>query len=335
MPLQWEVWVRGGCSPGDAGAAALLPPPSLGDLPAPSPGFDLVGDFRCLPARWLPGNPAVVVGWLWLRAGSPVPDTRPVLPRPLPLGLWLRFATSGEVLWSFCSRQARRAPGSLQPLRGKGPTGTALCFHLSVLERGGFGSLGACPFAALLLAQVRVCRCPCAGFRGPRAKCRGRSREQLPPLGANVPASPSPASRISVPVPPSSSIPLPLLGEGQVSPLSPCPRFGRCPLDSGCRTPSRSRQSLFCRGQSGAGGAGLGRVPPNTNQEGERVYPSSWGGTAGSVHCKIPPPPQPGGTGRGKGGLSAAPGNKESVWLMTALRKRGETNVPLIGGEVT
>lgn len=79
-----------------------------------------------------------------------------------------------------------------------------------------------------------------------------------------------------------------------MSPLSPCPCFGRCPLDSGCRTPSRSRQSLFCRGQSGAGGAGLGRVPPNTNQEGECVYPSSWGRTAGSVHCKIYPPPRPG-----------------------------------------
>lgn len=45
-------------------------------------------------------------------------------------------------------------------------------------------------------------------------------------------------------------------------------------------------------------------------------------------------PPTPAG-GKGKGGLSAAPGNKESVWLVTALRKRRETNVPLIGGEVT
>lgn len=47
------------------------------------------------------------------------------------------------------------------------------------------------------------------------------------------------------------------------------------------------------------------------------------------------PPTPAGGRGKGKGGLSAAPGNKESVWLVTALRKRGETNVPLIGGEVT
>lgn len=28
----------------------------------------------------LAGNPGEAVGWLWLRAGSPVPDTRPVLP---------------------------------------------------------------------------------------------------------------------------------------------------------------------------------------------------------------------------------------------------------------
>lgn len=47
------------------------------------------------------------------------------------------------------------------------------------------------------------------------------------------------------------------------------------------------------------------------------------------------PPTPASGRGKGKGGLSAAPGNKESVWLVTALRKRGETNVPLIGGEVT
>lgn len=183
---RWEVWVRGG-----VWVPQLCSPPSLGDLLAPSPGFDLVGDFRCLPACWLPGNPAVVVGWLWLRAGSPVPDTRPVLPRPLPSGLWLTFATSGEVLWSFCSQQARRAPGSLQPLRGKGPAGTALCFHLFVLEQGGFGSLSVCPFAALF-AQVCMCRCPCAEFRGPRAKCQGRSREQPAP-GSKRPCFPFPS----------------------------------------------------------------------------------------------------------------------------------------------
>lgn len=51
--------------------------------------------------------------------------------------------------------------------------------------------------------------------------------------------------------------------------------------------------------------------------------------------CAAGSPHPLGGTGRGKGGLAAAPGNKESVWLVTALRKRGETNVPLIGGEVT
>lgn len=34
-------------------------------------------------------------------------------------------------------------------------------------------------------------------------------------------------------------------------------------------------------------------------------------------------------------GEAVAPKNKESVWLVTALRKRRETNVPLIGGEVT
>lgn len=50
--------------------------------------------------------------------------------------------------------------------------------------------------------------------------------------------------------------------------------------------------------------------------------------------CAARHPPTPAG-GKGKGGLSAAPGNKESVWLVTALRKRRETNVPLIGGEVT
>ena len=59
------------------------------------------------------------------------------------------------------------------------------------------------------------------------------------------------------------------------------------------------------------------------------------GGGLRGLRCKTPPPA--GGTGRrkGKGGLAADPGNKESVWLVTALRKRGETNVPLIGGEVT
>lgn len=78
--------------------------------------------------------------------------------------------------------------------------------------------------------------------------------------------------------------------------------------------------------QRGAGGAGLGRVPPNTNQE---------GGAAGSVRGETPPQLGKGGSGRGKRGPAAAPGNKESVWLVTALRKRGETNAPLIGGEVT
>lgn len=61
---------------------------------------------------------------------------------------------------------------------------------------------------------------------------------------------------------------------------------------------------------------------------------------AGDEDCRVCAlqdhhPPAAGGMGRGKRGLSAAPGNKESVWLVTALRKRGETNVPLIGGEVT
>ena len=60
---RWEVWVQEGCSPGDTGAAALLPS-QLGGLACLSPGFDLAGDFRCLPAYWLPGNPATVLGWL-------------------------------------------------------------------------------------------------------------------------------------------------------------------------------------------------------------------------------------------------------------------------------
>ena len=213
-----------------------------------------------------------------------------------------------------------------------------LCFHLSVLEQGCFGSPGVCPFTALLFAPMCMSWCPCAEVRGPRAKCQGWSREQFPPEQTSLLPLPQHLAFLSQ-LPPLAASP------SSCGVRAKCPRCYRAhisavvPLTLGAIPPHAPRQSPFCRGQSRAGGAGLGRVAPNTNKEGERVYPGSWGGD-----CRVwglqglgtaRPPPPARGTGRGKGGLAAAPGNKESVWLVTALRKRGETNVPLIGGEVT
>lgn len=214
-------------------------------------------------------------------------------PTPLLLGLWLRLGASGEVLCSTPRSAAGSSACAWEPLRGKGPVGTARCWHRH-------------PMCTELCAQMWT---PCTPSGVP---------QQSPPL------SPMPGCGA-----PAESIPLP---SGTASPLSPCPSCPRgcCPRDSGCQTPSRSPTKTLLsgteQGSAGLGGAGLGRVPPNTNQE---------GGAAGSVRGETPPQLGKGGSGRGKRGPAAAPGNKESVWLVTALRKRGETNAPLIGGEVT
>lgn len=145
------------------------------------------------------------------------------------------------------------------------------------------------------------------------------------PAAAHPPPSPTPGCEA-----PAGSIPLP---SGTASPLSPCPSCPRgcCPCDSGCRTPSRSPTKTLLsgteRGSAGLGGPGWDASP--------RI-PIRRGGLQGLCEARPPPPPAAaGGSGRGKRGPAAAPGNKESVWLVTALRKRGETNAPLIGGEVT
>lgn len=62
-----------------------------------------------------------------------------------------------------------------------------------------------------------------------------------------------------------------------------------CTAALGVGSPCAPQQRPFCRGNSGAGGAGMGRVPPNTNQEG-----NGWGGLQGL--CEVGPP-QPAGEG--------------------------------------
>lgn len=57
----------------------------------------------------------------------------------------------------------------------------------------------------------------------------------------------------------------------------------------GAGSPRAPRQRPFCWGQNRAGGGGLGRIPPNTNQEG-----NGWGGCGVYVRRN---PPQPAGEG--------------------------------------
>lgn len=52
----------------------------------------------------------------------------PVLPWPLPLGIWLRFTAPREVLCLFCRLCAWHAPGSLQPLMWEGSFGHSVMF---------------------------------------------------------------------------------------------------------------------------------------------------------------------------------------------------------------
>lgn len=99
-------------------------------------------------------------------------------------------------------------------------------------------------------------------------------------------------------------------------------QYGR----SGCWIPPRSPTKTLLLGTEQGWGGWAGTHPPEYQSGGEWL-----GGLWGL--CEAEPPPSQ--LGRGKRGPNAAPGNKESVWLVTALRKRGETNVPLIGGEVT
>lgn len=266
-----------------------------------------------MPAcRRLPGNPAGVVGWLWLRAGSPVPDTRPVLPRPLLLGLWLRFAASGEVLCWFRSRRARRAPGSLQPLRGKGPAGTAVCFHQSVLQRGRFGSPGARSFAVLLFAQMRTC-CFLVSL------CTGLwSEGKVPRLGME---RSSPRSKHTLPQHPPFLPQLPPLAASpsphRVSAKCPCCHRAHflavVPLTPDAVPPRAPRQSPFCQGQrrAGAGGGWAGTCPPEYQSGGGVCLPRVLGTrTAGSARCKTTTPQQPGGWGGGREASPQPPGTK-------------------------
>lgn len=173
-------------------------------------------------------------------------------------------------------------PRSLQPLRGKGPVGTALCFPLPMLEQGCFGSLDTCPFALCTDAYVLMFR---AEVCGPRAKCRGQSREQL--SWSKLPCFPFPSIPDFVPTPPLAASPSPCQ-PGPSVPAVTMPTF----WTAGAVPHRAPRQSSFCRGQSRAGGGRPGCVPPNTNEEGQRAYPCSWGEgeAAGSVCCKAPPP---------------------------------------------
>lgn len=132
-----------------------------------------------------------------------------------------------------------------------------------------------------------------------------RSREQLPPEQT----SPSPASPVSVPASPSGSISLPSPGEGQVFPLSPCPCFGRCPLDFGCRTSLCSlTKPLLLGTERGWGGPGWDVSPRIPIRRG-RVFTLLARGWLRGLHAARPPH-QPGGRGGGREASLQPPGTK-------------------------
>lgn len=154
----------------------------------------------------------------------------------------------------FCSQ-------CLQPLRGKGPAGIALCFHLSVLEQGHSSSPGVRPFALCTDVYVLV-----ALRRPPWSK--SWSREQLLQKQTSLLPLPQHPMFLSQ-LPPLAASPSPCWARAK------CPCCHRAhilavvPLTPGAVPPCAPQQSPFCWGQSRAGGAWLGHFPPNTNQEGE------------------------------------------------------------------
>lgn len=187
--------------------------------------------------------------------------------------------------------------------------------------------------------RVPLCRAFCTGVYVPVSLCR------IPWPKSKVPRS---EPRAACPWEQTSLLPLPqhlaFLSQFLPPAASPspcwvrakCPRCHRAhvsavvPSTLGAVPPRAPDKASSVGDRVGLGGPGWDVSPRIPIRKGSVFTPVAGGGLRGLCTARFPPPP-----GRGKGGLSAAPWNKESVWLMTALRKRGETNVPLIGGEVT
>jgi len=139
--------------------------------------------------------------------------------------------------------------------------------------------------APLLLCSLHRCVCAassclCAELRGPRAGCQGREQRAAPARSKPpLPQHPLCLSQL----PPPAASPSPRWARAKC-PCCHCAHIlAVVPSTPGAVPPCAPQQSPFCWGQSRAGGDWAGTCPPNTNQEGERVYPGSWGGTAGSA----------------------------------------------------
>lgn len=301
---------RWGPSLGNQCATALLPP-SGGDLPEPH--FQFSGGYL-VPACWLApwkschcGGLALAVPELSCARHPPPPPTV----TPVGALLEVHFLQQDFVLVLELSK----CPGACSHWMGRGLWAQHCVFIFPCWSR-----VALAPWGYVLMF---CCRGLWSKSKVPRSEQRAGFLEQTSLL-------PLPQHPSFCPNSPSHSIPLPLPGEGQVSPLSPCPRFGlRVPYPI-----ALPDKALSVGYRAGLGGPGWDVSPRIPMRRGSVFTPVAGGRGKLRGLCAARHPPTPAG-GKGKGGLSAAPGNKESVWLVTALRKRRETNVPLIGGEVT
>lgn len=307
MPPQWVVMLvpggrcgtRWGRSLRSACATALLPP-SGGDLPEPRFQFS---EGYLVPACWLApwkcchcGGLALAVPWLSCARHPP--------PRPtvtLVGDLVEVHSLQQGLCWFWCSASAQEPAAAVW----EGACGHSLVFSSSPAGAGLLWLPGHVPLCSLhrcVRADV-LCRGLWSKSKVPRSEQRAAFLEQTSLL-------PLPQHPSFCPSSPSSSIPLPLPGEGQVSPLSPCPRFG-------LRVPhpiALPNKAPSVGDRAGLGGPGWDVSPRIPMRRGSVFTPGAGGrGELWGLCAARHPPHQLG--GRGKEASLQPPGTKSQCGL--------------------